>query len=38
MLNALKRHPGWLAGALLLLALLGWLIWHQWFKPEPPPA
>ncbi|MBQ9579504.1 MAG: efflux RND transporter periplasmic adaptor subunit [Ottowia sp.] len=38
MLNALKRHPGWLAGALLLLALLGWLIWHQWFKPEPPPT
>ena len=38
MLNALKRHPGWLAGALLLLALLGWLIWHQWFKPAPPPT
>ncbi|MBO7410635.1 MAG: biotin/lipoyl-binding protein, partial [Ottowia sp.] len=37
MLNALKRHPGWLAGALLLLALLGWLIWHQWFQPAPPP-
>ncbi|MBQ6655740.1 MAG: efflux RND transporter periplasmic adaptor subunit [Ottowia sp.] len=38
MLHALKRHPGWLAGALLLLALLGWLIWHQWFKPEPAPT
>ena len=38
MLNALKRHPGWLAAALLLLALLGWLIWHQWFKPAPPPT
>ena len=38
MWHAIKRHPGWLAAALLLLALLGWLIWHQWFKPAPAPS